>query len=200
MCCRLHSSPYAWSVSGPCFGQDQETVASMRVCMHLDLNTPCCMGNQILCCQPVLPWKPQLHGLHRGCAGSCKAHTQSWPTASLRRAHADQCTRCCLQSKVVEKGRHLREDLRERWETADNRVVHKIQVCAATWRCVEGCRAHAQASSLLWHPSLCGCMPCALHVTLSQSASGLLVPSIRSAVLEKALAQMRLGIAQAPCW
>eukprot|EP00891_Asterochloris_glomerata_P009946 jgi/Astpho2/9946/Aster-06651 len=42
-------------------------------------------------------------------------------TASLRK------------SKVVEKGRHLREDLRERWETADNRVVHKIQDISDSW-------------------------------------------------------------------
>ena len=60
------------------------------------------------------------------------------------------------KNKVVEKGRHLREDLRERWETADNRVVHKIQVCAATWRCLRECTARFQAWSLLWHPSLCG--------------------------------------------
>ena len=145
-------------VSGPCFNQHQADGASMLVCMHLYLAVPCCMGSQILlCCQPVAQWKPQPPISHTTCVGSCNAH--KW-LAHCNRACADQCPRGHLQlgahpmfrglwdrtallrkSKVVEKGRHLREDLRERWETADNRVVHKIQVCAAMWRCLEGCRA-----------------------------------------------------------
>lgn len=105
------------------------------------------------------------------------------------RAHADQCARCDLQlgahpmfkglwdrtaslrkSKVVEKGRHLREDLRERWETADNRVVHKIQVCAATWRCLRGCRARslpAHCSGTL----PCAALSCRTSVTAGQTMS-----------------------------
>lgn len=34
-------------------------------------------------------------------------------------------------NRVVEKGRNLREDIRERWETSDNPTVQKFQVSFA---------------------------------------------------------------------
>ena len=60
---------------------------------------------------------------------------------------------------VVEKGRNLREDIRERWETTENPTVQRFQVCHA-FCCCGTRQVHCQqADNNAKRPQLQLCWP-----------------------------------------